>query len=373
MTPAEEQALLGQLTKDMEREVLGAYNEALRLMRGGMAPRDAIAQVMDKFQGEAGQLMASALSAVLQRSVGAAEALDIRVGDVSLSRRLYAESEAVSGIVQGIVQRHVRGAQDARALALQLFEGYDFREPGAEPIQVTSSNAQLPKYMRELLSDDKVQRQMARGFARMQIDNLRTGALRAAYSELLDTLEDIEKGDLGYEALDKRLRVAFFERLRFFATRIARTETHRAYSEREARILMDDAEIEYVQIRRSRTSTQPCICDLVTKRDRYGLGPGVYPKARAPNPPLHPYCKCIQSPRLDLSGRQAEPEDPDADRYFLDRLSEPVAARVIGSRAKLARVQNGEQAISVYNEGVNPTYRVKSLGEAANAYTGPTP
>ena len=372
MTPRQEQSLLDGLTEDVEAEVLAAYRKAMDLMRRGTAPRDAINRVMDEFTGQYADLIASALSEVLERSVGRAETLALQVGEVSLSRRLYSEAEAVSSVVQGIVQRHVRGVQDSRGLALELFEGYGFRE--AEPLQISRANRQLPRYMREaLLSDDKLEREIARGFARIQVNGLGTGALRAAYSELLDTLEDIEKGDLGFEALDKRLKTAFYERVRYFSNRIARTETHRAYADREARILMDDEDIEYVQIRRSRASTEPCICDLVTGRDQYGLGPGVYPKDKAPNPPLHPHCRCIQSPRLDLTGRKAKPENPDADQYFLNRLSEPVAARVVGSKAKLARVQAGEPALSVYNGSINPTYRVKTLGEAANAYSTASP
>jgi antitoxin component HigA of HigAB toxin-antitoxin module len=371
MTQAEELALLESLSADVEAEVLAAYQRAMDLMRRGTAPRDAITRVMDSFTGQYAELMAAALSAVLQRSIGTESALAINIGPVSLSRKLYAEAQDVSNVVQGIVQRNVRGYQDAKKLALQLFEGYDFRGPEAEPLQINPENPKLPKYMREILDPDPVRRKMAAAFARLEVDNLSTPALRAAYSELLDAIDSIQ-GTVGMDELEKTLKTAFFERVRYFAERIARTEAHRAYAQREAQILLNDEDIEYVQIRRSRTSSEPCICDLITGRDQYGLGKGVYPKKSAPNPTFHPFCKCIVSPRLDLSGRQPK-ENPDADQYFLNRLSEPIAAKIIGSKDKLSRVLAGESAVGVHNASSNPVYRIVNLEQAANAYsaTGP--
>lgn len=371
MTPAEELELLDQLSADVEAQVLAAYQQAMDLMRRGVPPQDAITRVMDSFTGEYADLMANALSVVLQRSIGSESALAINIGPVSLSRKLYAEAQDVSNVVQGIVQRNVRGYQDSKRLALQLFEGYNFREPEAEPLQINPDNPRLPKYMREILEPDPVRRKMAVAFARLEVDNLSTPALRAAYSELLDAIDDIQ-GTVGRDELEKTLKTAFYERVRYFAERIARTEAHRAYAQREAQILLEDEDVEYVQIRRSRTSTAPCICDLITGRDQYGLGKGVYPKKSAPNPTFHPFCKCIVSPRLDLSGRKAQ-ENPEADQYFLNRLSEPIAAKIAGSQAKLARVMAGESAVAVHNASSNPVYRIVNLEQAASAYsaTGP--
>lgn len=373
MTPAEQQKLLASLGADVEAEVLAAYERAMQLMRQGRAPRDAIQTVMDSFTGQYAELMAASLSAVLAQSVGRPEVLAIQVGEVSLSRRLYAEAQDVSNVVQGIVQRHVAGMQDARRLALELFEGYNFREPGAEPLQISRRNRDLPKYLREvILTDDKLEREMAKTLAQLQVNDLATPALRAAYSEVLDALEGIDDG-LARDVLEKRLKTAFFERVRYFAERIARTELHKAYAEREASILLDDEDIEYVQIRRSRTGKAPCICSLITGRDQYGLGPGVYPKATAPNPPFHPFCRCISSPRLDLTGRRQPAEKENADQYFLRRVGQPVAARIVGSKDKLKRVLEGESAIAVANESKDPAYRIINLEQAANAFAQANP
>lgn len=126
---------------------------------------------------------------------------------------------------------------------------------------------------------------------------------------------------------------------------------------------MDDRDVDFVQIRRAPGGAQePCICVLMTQRDRYGMGPGVYPKAQAPRPPFHPHCRCVMSPRLDLTGRKARQEDPNADAYFLDRIGETTAARVMGSKAKRDQVLAGTSAESVYNASIDPLYRVRTVG-----------
>jgi hypothetical protein len=205
--------------------------------------------------------------------------------------------------------------------------------------------------------------QIDRLFARIQASDLTTGALRAAYSELLDALDGLQD-DAGRALLEKRMEAAFYERMRQFATRIARTELHRAYMQREALILMDDDAIQYVQVRRA-PGGEPCICTLFAGRDLYGLGPGVYPKAAAPMPPFHPHCRCVVSPRLDLNGRTAQERDEAANAYFLSKLDGPIAARVVGSRAKLEQALSGVSPEAIANGGRDPLYWVRTVGSVS--------
>ena len=338
MTPEQERALLVATAAGLDDDVREAYAEMIDLIRGGMAPRDAVAQVMAAFQGDMAGTMAAALSAVTATAIGAPAVLDLRIGTVPLSVRLYQEASQVAAVVQGIADRHVQGFADSRQLALELFQGYGFRAPGAEPLQISARNRNLPRYMREaLLSDPGIERDLATSFARIQVNGLSTPGLRAAYTGVLDAITDLE-GAQGKVLLEKRLEVAFFERVRYFAQRIAQTEIHRAFALRQAIELMGDVDVEFVQVRRAPGAQAPCICVLYTGRDQYGLGPGVYPKRKAPLPPYHPYCRCVVVPRLDLTGRREPPEDADADVYFLRRLGVRTGAQVMGSRAKLGLV-----------------------------------
>lgn len=362
MTPDQERLLIEATAAGLDDDLRAAYRELLALIDAGVFPRDAVQAVISTFQGEMAATMAAAFSAVLEVGIGSQAVLDLRVGDVSLSRRLFQEAAEVSAEVADIVRRHSLGILNARSLALELFEGYGFRAPGDEPLQFSPRNPRLPEYLRDaLLPDDDVRGTLARAFARLQADNLSTQALRAAYSAVLAAIDDVEQG-VGRELLEKRLEVAFYERMRYFATRISRTELHRAYSDREAQLLLSDADVDFVQVRRAPGRGSECICVLLTGRNLYGLGPGVYPKASAPKPPFHPFCGCQMSPRLDLTGRRAGERDPDGNVYFLRRLGETTSARIMGSAGKRDAVLRGASPEAVINAGKDPLYRVRTIG-----------
>lgn len=290
MTPEQERAVLQDTELGIEKELEAAYEKLVALIVAGVLVRDAVQQVMDRFMPKYAELLSVAFSGVMAQAVGKEAAMSMQVGTVQLSQKLYAQAAYVSEVTTGIVDRHLKGFQDARALALELFEGYGFRPPDAEPLQLKPSNTALPKYLREaLLPDGGIQSDLARAFAKMQVDNLRTPALKAAYSDVLRAISDVESGK-GADLLEKRLRTAFYERMRYFANRIAQTELHRAYSLHVAKLIMDDEDIEFVQIQRSPGSTSVCICSLIAGRDKYGMGKGVYPKRAAPVPAFHPFC-----------------------------------------------------------------------------------
>lgn len=358
MTPAQEAALLQATAAGLDDSLREALADLIERIGAGAVPRDAVQEVMATFVGDFAEIMRTALGALLGAAVGAAEVLEIKVGQVALSRHIYAEAGQVSEVVHGIVQRHVSGLQDARRLALELFEGYGFRDPSDEPIKLSPRNVKLPKYLREaLLSDPRVEDDMARAFATIQANGLKTGPLRAAYSELLDAIDGIEDGS-AKALIDRKMRTAFFERMRYFALRIARTELHRAYAEREAAMLMDDEDVEYVQVRRG--SDHECICTLIAGRNQYGMGAGVYPKRLAPKPPYHPFCRCVLSPLFNVVGKPKLNEA--ADRSFLHSIGDPIAAKVMGSKARRDEVLGGKQALDLFNERTEPAYRIQPAG-----------
>lgn len=366
LSPAEERQLLAALAADIEENMRDAFAEVLALVEGGRTPRDAVAEVMGRVEGDMAAVIAAGLTAVGGEVVTTQDVLQLNVGGMRLSQRLYSEAAAVSEVVQGIVQRHLQGYADARALALELFEGYRFRAPDAEPLQLSPRNERLPRYLRDVLrSQPGVERALAGKVAAIQASGLSTDGLRAAYSELLEAIDAAEHGR-GRAALAKRLEVAFFERMRYFGQRIAQTEIHRAYMRRDAQALLADQDVDFVQVRRAPGRAEACICQLYAGRDRYGLGAGVYPKGRAPLPPFHPFCRCVLAPRLDLSGRRvAGAENEDQDVYFLQRLDPSVAARIVGSRDKLRSVVSRETtADAIQARSADPAYRPLVVAEA---------
>lgn len=365
MTPEQEAALIAATVAGLDDDLRDAYRELVRLIREGAAPRDAVQQVLEPFRGGMAQTLATAFSAILQESVGSASVLQMQAGAVSLSGRLFEEAGRTSVLVQGIVDRHTRGFQDARALALDLFEGYGFRDRDAEPLQFNPRNPRLPEYLRSaLLTDGTLRGQIERALARLQVDGLQTQALRAAYRGALDALNEAQEG-AGAALLDRRLQVAFFERMRYFSRRIAETELHRAFAQRQAAELLDDPDVEWVQWRLSPRHPRPDICDFLAGVDRYGLGGGVYPKRSAPVAPAHPFCRCVLSPRLDLTGRRGR-EVLGAAGAMIRGLSPQTAAQVAGSRGKLEVVLAGADPLDVHNSTINPAYRVRTAEEVAS-------
>jgi len=360
MTESEKRALIAQTESGLENELDAAFERYREQVRAGVAPRDAVQAVMDSFIGDFQDTMREAFGALLVGSVGSAAAEPMTVDVVSLSQSLYRNADRAGLVVQGLADAHARGFQDARKLALELFEGYGFRD--TEVLQLSPRNESLPKYLREaLLSDDGLAGELQRLFARMQGEKLKTEALKAAYLEALDALESGK----GQDVLEKKMRIAVYERMRYYATRIARTELARAYTDRQSTELMEDDATVFVQIRMSQRHPQTDICDAYARVDRYGLGPGVYPKAQAPRPPFHPHCMCVVSPRLDISPRAQYRERPDAEQAYLTGLDESDAARVAGSRDKLAEALTGTRVTDIWNRSTDPNYRITTVGLVA--------
>lgn len=319
-----------------------AFQRLLALIREGKKPQTALAIVLESFHGAVLLGFKEALGAILQEAISIKTVAAWQVGDIALSQRLYADHQTVAKSVQRLIEQHLQGPQNARKLAKALYEGYDFK---ADPLNVIKP---LPAYL---------QKEFDR-FAAMQ---LKTPALRAAY---LQAIEQAEKG-AGQAALQKVLKVAFYERNRYLANRITQTELHRAYTDRQARELMSQARVQYVQIRlsRSHTAKDTDICDYHAKTNLYGLGPGIYPKEKAPKPGFHPFCKCLIAPYL-LVPKSAKPVfNPQAEQAFLRSLSPQEARRVAGSQANLEQALQGGRLETIYQKHTDPLYRWGRLGD----------
>jgi hypothetical protein len=120
--------------------------------------------------------------------------------------------------------------------------------------------------------------------------------------------------------------------------------------------------MEIVEYRLSQSHPKPDICDLYTRMDRYGLGPGLYPREHCPKPPLHPFCRCLLRPRLDLHGVKVGRPRKAAAASVLRATGQSEGARIAGSRAKRAAILGGENLEEVLNEGRAEAYRIQTLG-----------
>ncbi|MDG4549860.1 MAG: hypothetical protein P9G45_05540 [Candidatus Contendobacter sp.] len=337
MTPEQTSETIDQLARR-------AYEDLLRRIRAGETPREAADAALAAFRGPYYQQVADALSAILKASIGPADIKAWPVGKVKLSQALYAHHRAISAATAATVNAHLQGLHSARDLAKTLYEGYDFKPDTLKVV------AKLPKYLRVK-------------FNAARAAKLKTPALRAAY---LQAIQAAEAG-AGQAELEKILKVAFYERNRYLANRIARTEIARAQNAQIARELLADEQIGFVQIRLSSKHPKTDICDLHAKLDAYGLGPGVYPKAEAPLPPFHPHCYCLQRPILSIPPGQKVKARPNAARAFLKSLPADEARQVMGGKERLRRVlEDGDSIEAVVNTNVDPLYHAKRMGEVAD-------
>jgi hypothetical protein len=138
-----------------------------------------------------------------------------------------------------------------------------------------------------------------------------------------------------------------------------------------ARELMADDGVQVVQVVLSATHPAPDQCDYFALANRYGLGPGCYPKAVTPRPPFHPHCRCYLRQRGDLSATHAR-EDPAAARTFLSRLDPKDAARVAGSRAKRDEMLKGTAPETIWNAKRPEAYKIGRVGDAMLADVKPS-
>jgi hypothetical protein len=351
MTDDEQHGQLDLVAAQVNRLASEAYAGLRAHLAGGATPREAVRAALRQFRGPYYDILAEAFSKILRRAVGTSEVKRWPVGGITLSSALYRHHRRVETAAISVIKAHQQATETARSIALELYEGYGFK-----PREVLDIRAALPKYIRrETLLSSAYERTISR----FKASNLKTPALKAAYLQAIDAIE----AGVGDTAIDRRLRVAFEERNRYLANRIAQTELQRAYARQKDGAMLADSGIEFVRWELSRTHPQEDICDLHASIDKYGLGPGVYPKHLAPARPAHPFCRCIIRPMFAIEGSSWR-ERPGAERAYLRGLTEREAARVIGSRAKLQQILDGEGLASVLNRGVPEGYRFARLGDA---------
>ena len=111
----------------------------------------------------------------------------------------------------------------------------------------------------------------------------------------------------------------------------------------------------------SRTHPQRDICDFHAKANLYGLGAGVYPKAKAPKPPFHPFCRCNMLSMHSIDSTDAK-HNPKAQKEFMSALPKAVQQRIAGSEVKLQRFNSGEDLLSIFDESKHRDYGVRYVG-----------
>ena len=238
---------------------------------------------------------------------------------MKLSTRLHGVDNVLRSNIKGTVRNALNTYQTIQQLSMKLYDGYN-----------TTGNilreAELPKYLNEiktlttkLYSGDVQAAKQSKIYraAVHEIRKLKTDALSAAYEQAANAAtadkasalrraakmtklgaskEEIDAMLLEErkKALQKALDVAAQEKTRYYAKRIARTESARAYYEGQIAQAQKDSDVfgfKWVMSSAHGHSAHECDCEEYAKLD-VGYGAGIYPKDDIPELPAHPNCMC---------------------------------------------------------------------------------
>jgi hypothetical protein len=325
-----------------------------------------IMAIQNRFNAAYVQVLAKNLTAISPDVWDVRMVKGMQVSGVKLADKLYRNATQTANEVSALIKEHAQGHMQARELAMRLYDGYQPGDGIVRPLE-GAARAKLPQALRNLTVApiDRMEMQRVLEQGQRYAQGLKTEALKAAYMESLKAYEKQSNG------LERRLEIAHKEKTRYMANRIAQTELARAHQNAVALEFMGDDSIEVVQVMMSASHPKTDICDYHSKVNLYGLGPGCYPKAKAPKPIFHPFCRCFLRSRPSLTAAMAR-DKPGAEAAYLRSLGPVDGARVMGSRDRLQRVLNGASVDDVVNATKQDYYKLERLGTVSAMETPQT-
>lgn len=336
-----------------------AQNELETMLAvNGSVTAAQVRSIQERFNAEYVKVLAPAMGKADGNPWDVRMVEDMRVSGLKLSDKLYLKANQTAREVTALIAEHAKGQMQARELAMRLYDGYNPKDGIKRPLEGVA-RSKLPAALRKLTADpaDRAALQQVYEQGQRYAATLKTEPLKAAYMQALETWK---KGK-SQEALKRSLDMAHREKTRQHANRIAQTEVARAHQDAVAREFMADDTIEVVQVVLSAAHPRVDICDLHGRADLFGLGRGCYPKAKAPKPIYHPFCRCKLRSRPDLFASAAV-ESKNAEAAYLRSLPLADAARVMGSRDRLQKMLNGAKLDDVVNATQDPYYKMQRLG-----------
>ncbi len=264
---------------------------------------------------------------------------------VQLSNMLYKNAKRVSAETYAVIKQSIKGQETATALAMKLYDGYNFKDEA-----VLDVYERLPKYIKNYIAKPTNKKEIIRN-----INKLKTKPLKVATQQIVKAVEDMNE-----KALEKALKVVTEEKSRYYANRIAQTETQRAKSLADAKDMMDDEEIEFIKHEMSSLHKIHDICDAFNDADPYGYGKGIYPKEKFPALPHHPHCKCsgnsyYRSPKKKKSGYGM--------RKFIEDQPAYKQRDILGSWDNVKKFKNGTSPVTIWNSQRSEKYKTQTVSE----------
>ncbi len=247
---------------------------------------------------------------------------------LKLSKRLHRNAHKVQRETAEVIKQSLKRGKSIREIARSIFEGY-----GNGGIIATDK---LPKHIERLralkppqsLNDEELARfKRVIRRAERKVQQNTTPSLRAAYSELIQAIDEGNAIDLS-----RTVTVAVQEKARYNAERIARTEMARAYADGQMNRYINDDDVVALKWTLSSRHPRYDICDFYANADLYGLGKGVYPKNKFPMLPAHPHCMCRISPVYDFEVdiTKAKDNTDEGGKQYIESISRDHREKLLG-------------------------------------------
>ena len=254
--------------------------------------------------------------------------------DLTLSERTTKGGEMVQDMTAKAIQDAIKQGKRLKDLSLDIFNGYTVG--GVIPTQ------DIPKCMAELIAIAKLKKDTDSKLYRLALSKVRNHlkrvnkpGMKAAYKQLVKAIDSLDEAKI-----NKAIRVAAYEKTRYFAERIARTETSRAWNAGVFRRWAEDTDCVAFQWKLSTAHPVTDICDLYAHADLYGMGPGIFPKDKVPVLPAHPNCMCRLRPVM--TGSELLQTEHAVDRVnkggtdYLRKASAETRNKILGINGALA-------------------------------------
>jgi hypothetical protein len=139
-----------------------------------------------------------------------------------------------------------------------------------------------------------------------------TRSLKAAYQGVIKATT---KGSEA--AIQKAVDVAVREKMRYNADRLARDQMTKAHIQAEYSEVLDDPQVIGMGYDLNAGHPRTDICDLHTKANLHGMGPGRHPLNHLPPFPFHIGCICI--PYKVYEGTPKPSDDKQAEKFIKSR------------------------------------------------------
>jgi len=339
---------IDELSKELYDEVMSAYDAQ------GEWNRKAFSEILDEklqqYNDAVSPLIMAGVYDEVNRVFKSEPLPGVILKEPKLSNMLYNNKKRVQSDTIAILNDSIKAKRTIGNISKKLYDGYSFND--SEVLQVRKK---LPRYLQRELKNKKVSAEFVK-----YVDNIKTKPLKTALKQISDRM-----GAINQKGLENAIRVALEEKSRYYATRIADTEHHRAVNMARAKSYLDDSEIEFVKHQMNSRHPMVDICDYYDKLDS-GYGKGIYKKEDMITLGHHPWCKCRYIPHYDKVKKRAV-KNPEKDTLESFNLND--RRNILGSHNKLQKFYDGESVESIFNIS-RPKYPVQRYGDVLGYNVG---